>query len=99
MQNKQHINHQLSQMLHQLLFEIVCLIMVVMICLLINVHFQKMNKVKKIEINSKILFSLFLLLVDSMMFRNSKTYMGDNPIEGLDELARVTVDNELQDEV
>ena len=36
-----------------------------------------------------------------MMFRNSKNFMGDNPMEGLDELARVTVsnDNELQDDV
>ncbi|UJR08728.1 hypothetical protein I4U23_012985 [Adineta vaga] len=38
--------------------------------------------------------------IDSMMFRNSKNFMGDNPIEGLDELARVTVsnDNETQDD-
>jgi hypothetical protein len=35
------------------------------------------------------------------MFRNSKNFMGENAIEGLDELARVTVsnDNEFQDEV
>ncbi len=40
-------------------------------------------------------------MVDTMMFRNSKNFMGDNPVEGLDELARVTVlnDNESQDEV
>ena len=36
-----------------------------------------------------------------MMFRNSKNFIGDNTIEGLDELARVTVsnDNETQDDV
>ncbi len=36
-----------------------------------------------------------------MMFKNSKNFMGDNPIEGLDELARETVsnDNEYQDDV
>jgi hypothetical protein len=35
------------------------------------------------------------------MFKNSKNFMGDNPIEGLDELARETVsnDNEYQDDV
>ncbi|CAF3681160.1 unnamed protein product [Rotaria sordida] len=39
--------------------------------------------------------------IDSMMFRNSKNFIGENVIEGLDELARVTVsnDNELQDDV
>ena len=36
-----------------------------------------------------------------MMFRNSKTFIGENAIEGLDELARVTVsnDNETHDDV
>lgn len=36
-----------------------------------------------------------------MMFENSKNFIGDNTIEGLDELARETVsnDNESQDEV
>ena len=40
-------------------------------------------------------------MVDTMMFRNSKNFMNDNAIDGLDELARVTVlnDNELQDDV
>jgi hypothetical protein len=40
-------------------------------------------------------------MVDTMMFRNSKNFMGDNAMEGLDELARVTVlnDNEPQDDV
>ena len=40
-------------------------------------------------------------LVDSMLFRNSKNFMGENAMEGLDELARVTVsnDNEPQDDV
>ncbi|UJR37475.1 hypothetical protein I4U23_030178 [Adineta vaga] len=39
-------------------------------------------------------------MVDTMMFRNSKNFIGDNAVEGLDELARVTVlnDNETQDE-
>lgn len=38
---------------------------------------------------------------DSMMFRNSKNFIGDNAMEGLDELARVTVsnDHEPQDDV
>ncbi|CAF1096033.1 unnamed protein product [Adineta steineri] len=38
--------------------------------------------------------------IDSMMFRNSKNFIGENAMESLDELARVTVsnDNELQDE-
>ncbi|CAF2744234.1 unnamed protein product [Rotaria sp. Silwood2] len=38
--------------------------------------------------------------IDSMMFRNSKNFIGENVIEGLDELARVTVsnDNELHDD-
>jgi len=36
-----------------------------------------------------------------MMFENSKNFIGDNTIEGLDELARETVsnDNESQDDV
>ncbi len=36
-----------------------------------------------------------------MMFQNSKNFIGDNTIEGLDELARETVsnDNEPQDDV
>lgn len=36
-----------------------------------------------------------------MMFQNSKNFIGDNIIEGLDELARETVsnDNEPQDDV
>ncbi len=36
-----------------------------------------------------------------MMFKNSKNFIGDNTIEGLDELARETVsnDNEFQDDV
>ena len=40
-------------------------------------------------------------MVDTMMFRNSKNFIGDTAVEGLDELARVTVsnDNEAQDEV
>ncbi len=35
------------------------------------------------------------------MFRNGKNFIGDNNMEGLDELARVTVlnDNEPQDDV
>ncbi|CAF1034565.1 unnamed protein product [Didymodactylos carnosus] len=33
-------------------------------------------------------------MVDSMMFRNSKNFMGENAMEGLDELARVTVQND-----
>ncbi|CAF2142676.1 unnamed protein product [Rotaria magnacalcarata] len=39
-------------------------------------------------------------MVDTMMFRNSKNFMGDNAMDGLDELARVTVlnDNEPQDD-
>ncbi|CAF0944984.1 unnamed protein product [Adineta ricciae] len=39
-------------------------------------------------------------MVDTMMFRNSKNFIGDTAVEGLDELARVTVsnDNEAQDE-
>ncbi|CAF1342095.1 unnamed protein product [Rotaria magnacalcarata] len=32
--------------------------------------------------------------IDSMMFRNSKNFIGENAIEGLDELARVTVSND-----
>ncbi|CAF1098248.1 unnamed protein product [Adineta ricciae] len=38
--------------------------------------------------------------IDSMLFRNSKNFMGENAMEGLDELARVTVsnDNEPQDD-
>ncbi len=42
-----------------------------------------------------------LFLVYSMMFKNSKNFIGDNTIEGLDELARETVsnDNEFQDDV
>jgi hypothetical protein len=44
---------------------------------------------------------LYVILVDTMMFRNSKNFMEDNTIEGLDELARVTVlnDNEPQYDV
>ena len=40
-------------------------------------------------------------MVDTMMFRNGKNFIGDTAAEGLDELARVTVlnDNEAQDEV
>jgi hypothetical protein len=40
-------------------------------------------------------------MVDSMMFRNSKNFMDENAVEGLDELARVTVlnDNEPQYDV
>lgn len=36
-----------------------------------------------------------------MMFRNSKNFIGENVIEGLDELARVTVsnDNEVHEDV
>ncbi|CAF2996072.1 unnamed protein product [Rotaria socialis] len=39
-------------------------------------------------------------MVDTIMFRNSKNFMGDNAMDGLDELARVTVlnDNEPQDD-
>ena len=44
---------------------------------------------------------LFVVVVYSMMFENSKNFIGDNTIEGLDELARETVsnDNESQDDV
>lgn len=44
---------------------------------------------------------MFFFLVDSMMFRNSKNFMVENAIEGLDELARVTVsnDNETNEDV
>lgn len=40
-------------------------------------------------------------MVDTMIFRNSKNFMEENAIAGLDELARVTVsnDNEPQYEV
>lgn len=40
-------------------------------------------------------------MVDTLMFRNSKNFMGDPAMDGLDELARVTVlnDNEPQDDV
>ena len=36
-----------------------------------------------------------------MMFKNSRTFIGDNTIEGFDELARETVsnDNDYQDDV
>lgn len=36
-----------------------------------------------------------------MMFKNSKNFMGENSIEGFDELARETVsnDNDYQDDV
>ena len=46
-------------------------------------------------------FDIFYFLVYSMMFKNSKNFIGDNTIEGLDELARETVsnDNEYQDDV
>ncbi|CAF0807079.1 unnamed protein product [Rotaria sordida] len=39
-------------------------------------------------------------MVDTMMFRNSKNFMGDTAMDSLDELARVTVlnDNEPQDD-
>ena len=54
-------------------------------------YFPKMNKVEESNSN-KMTFDLNVsFLVDSLMFRNSKNFMGDNPIEGLDELARVTV--------
>ncbi|CAF4780183.1 unnamed protein product, partial [Rotaria sp. Silwood2] len=33
-------------------------------------------------------------MVDTMMFRNSKNFMGDTAMDGLDELARVTVSND-----
>ncbi len=72
--------------------------------LLIKEHFQKMNKVLGLSLfNYKFCFCNLVNreMVDTMMFRNSKNFMGDNAMEGLDELARVTVlnDNEPQDDV
>jgi len=60
-----------------------------------------MNKVKKEKIFLIKKFVFFSSLVYSMMFQNSKNFIGDNTIEGLDELARETVsnDNEPQDDV